>query len=54
MLFYDEAEADRMFAEAGFEEITHRTMGPSYSPEIAITTVARVPAEGEVETELAA
>jgi demethylmenaquinone methyltransferase/2-methoxy-6-polyprenyl-1,4-benzoquinol methylase len=43
MLFYDTSEADRMFAAAGFEEVTHRTMGPSYSPEIAITTVARVP-----------
>jgi ubiquinone/menaquinone biosynthesis C-methylase UbiE len=45
MLFYDEAEADRMFAEAGYEEFRHVTMGPSYSPEIAITTVAEVPAE---------
>ena len=44
MLFYDEAEADRMFAEAGYEEFRHVTMGPSYSPEIAITTVAEVPA----------
>ena len=55
MLFYDESEADRMFAAAGFEEVTHRTMGPSYSPKIAITTVARVPAEEErTEAELAA
>jgi demethylmenaquinone methyltransferase/2-methoxy-6-polyprenyl-1,4-benzoquinol methylase len=43
MLFYDEAEADRMFADAGFEDVEHVTMGPSYNPEIAITTVARVP-----------
>lgn len=42
MLFYDEEEADRMFAEAGFEEVDHRLMGPSYDPDIAITTVARV------------
>lgn len=43
MLFYDEAEADRMFSEAGFEEFHHRLMGPSYNPEIAITTRAVVP-----------
>jgi ubiquinone/menaquinone biosynthesis C-methylase UbiE len=50
MLFYDEAEADRMFAEAGYEEFRHVTMGPDYNPEIAITTVARVPGgEGPAE-----
>jgi len=43
MLFYDESEAQRMFNDAGFERIEHRTMGPSYSPEVAITTVARDP-----------
>ncbi|MFB6301017.1 MAG: methyltransferase domain-containing protein, partial [Halobacteriales archaeon] len=43
MLFYDEQEADRMFREAGFEEIEHRLMGPSYNPEIAITTLAKAP-----------
>ena len=43
MLFYDETEADRMFAEAGFDDVTHVTMGPTYNPEIAITTLARVP-----------
>ena len=43
MLFYDEDEADRMFEEAGFEAIRHRTMGPSYDPDVAIVTVARVP-----------
>ena len=43
MLFYDADEADRMFAEAGYEEFRHVTMGPSYSPEVAITTVAEVP-----------
>ncbi|WP_435067523.1 methyltransferase domain-containing protein [Haloplanus sp. C73] len=43
MLFYDEAEADRMFAEAGFDDVRHVTMGPSYNPDIAITTLARVP-----------
>ena len=43
MLFYDEAEADRMFHDAGFEMVEHRTMGPSYSPDVAITSVARVP-----------
>ena len=44
MLFYDEAEADRMFEAAGFEAFEHVLMGPSYAPEIAITTVATVPA----------
>ena len=43
MLFYDESEADRMFRDAGFTEFEHHTMGPSYNPEIAITTVAQVP-----------
>ncbi len=43
MLFYDEYEADRMFKTAGFEEVRHAFMGPSYSPEVAITTVARAP-----------
>jgi len=43
MLFYGADEADRMFEEAGYEEFRHVTMGPSYSPEVAITTVADVP-----------
>jgi len=43
MLFYGADEADRMFEEAGYEEFRHVTMGPSYSPEVAITTVAEVP-----------
>ena len=47
MLFYDEEEADRMFEAAGFEEFDHHFQGPSYNPEIAITTVATVP---EAET----
>ncbi|WP_459193699.1 methyltransferase domain-containing protein [Halosimplex sp. J119] len=42
MLFYGADEADRMFRQAGFEEFRHVTMGPSYSPEVAITTVAEV------------
>ncbi len=45
MLFYDEAEADRMFNEAGLEDVRHRLMGPSYDPDVAITTVARAPGE---------
>ncbi|MFC6837182.1 methyltransferase domain-containing protein [Halomarina ordinaria] len=55
MLFYDEAEADRMFREAGYDEFEHHFMGPTYSPDIAITTVARVPgaAPEAVETESA-
>jgi len=44
MLFYDAEDADRMFAEAGFDDVEHVTMGPGYNPEIAITTLARVPA----------
>jgi len=43
MLFYDESEADRMFEAAGFVDIEHRTMGPSYDPDIAITTLAYAP-----------
>ncbi len=43
MLFYDEAEADRMFEGAGFEAFEHLLIGPSYRPEIAIVTVATVP-----------
>ena len=43
MLFYDESEADRMFRDAGFTEFEHHMMGPSYNPDIAITTVAQVP-----------
>jgi ubiquinone/menaquinone biosynthesis C-methylase UbiE len=50
MLFYDEAEADRMFAQAGYEEFRHVTMGPDYNPEIAITTLARVPGGDEDAT----
>ncbi|MFB6282098.1 MAG: methyltransferase domain-containing protein [Haloferacaceae archaeon] len=53
MLFYDEAEADRMFREAGFESFRHVTMGPSYNPDIAITTVADVPVERSGEAERA-
>ncbi|MFC7213750.1 methyltransferase domain-containing protein [Saliphagus sp. GCM10025334] len=45
MLFYDEYEADRMFKEAGFEEVKHLFQGPSYEPEVAITTIARAPEE---------
>jgi demethylmenaquinone methyltransferase/2-methoxy-6-polyprenyl-1,4-benzoquinol methylase len=43
MLFYDAKEADRMFEEAGFESVEHRLMGPSYDPDVAITTAARAP-----------
>jgi demethylmenaquinone methyltransferase/2-methoxy-6-polyprenyl-1,4-benzoquinol methylase len=43
MLFYGVDEADRMFREAGYEHFEHYFMGPSYNPEIAITTVAHVP-----------
>ncbi|MCU4740945.1 methyltransferase domain-containing protein [Halobacteria archaeon AArc-m2/3/4] len=43
MLFYDEYEADRMFKTAGFEDVKHTFMGPSYSPDVAITTIGRAP-----------
>ncbi|MEY7848985.1 methyltransferase domain-containing protein [Natrarchaeobius sp. A-rgal3] len=43
MLFYDEYEADRMFKGAGFEEVKHAFMGPSYDPDVAITTIGRAP-----------
>ncbi|WP_049900625.1 methyltransferase domain-containing protein [Natrinema sp. J7-1] len=43
MLFYDEYEADRMFKAAGFEDVKHAFMGPSYDPEVAITTIGRAP-----------
>jgi len=43
MLFYGEDEADRMFAEAGYEEWDHYIMGPDRNPDVAITTVAQVP-----------
>jgi len=46
MLFYDEYEADRMFKTAGFEDVRHLFQGPSYNPDVAITTVARAPETG--------
>jgi demethylmenaquinone methyltransferase/2-methoxy-6-polyprenyl-1,4-benzoquinol methylase len=54
MLFYDEAEADRMFHEAGFEDVTHRVMGPPYDPDIAITTLAQVPEDDDASGDVAA
>jgi demethylmenaquinone methyltransferase/2-methoxy-6-polyprenyl-1,4-benzoquinol methylase len=43
MLFYDESEADTMFAEAGFEEFEHRIQQRAPGTPRAITTIARVP-----------
>lgn len=43
MLFYDEEEADRMFAEAGFETFEHHIQQASQNSPRAITTVATVP-----------
>ncbi|MFW5963508.1 MAG: methyltransferase domain-containing protein [Natronomonas sp.] len=51
MLFYDEAEADRMFAEAGFEEFEHHIQQRAPGTPRAITTVAYVPGEDTPETE---
>ena len=46
MLFYDEAEADRMFAEAGFQAFEHRIQQRAPGTPRAITTIARVPKSG--------
>ncbi len=43
MLFYDEEEADRMFAEAGFESFEHHIQQASPNSPRAITTIADVP-----------
>ncbi|MFB6136494.1 MAG: methyltransferase domain-containing protein [Halobacteriaceae archaeon] len=45
MLFYDEVEADRMFVDAGYGDVSHRTMGPRYWPDAAIVTTARNPVD---------
>jgi demethylmenaquinone methyltransferase/2-methoxy-6-polyprenyl-1,4-benzoquinol methylase len=43
MLFYDEGEADRMFREAGFEEVTHRVLRAQPGRPGAIVTLACTP-----------
>ena len=43
MLFYDEAEADRMFAEAGYPDFEHHIQQARPGSPRAITTVATVP-----------
>jgi len=43
MLFYGEEEADRMFAEAGFETFEHRIQQATPRSPPAITTRADVP-----------
>jgi demethylmenaquinone methyltransferase/2-methoxy-6-polyprenyl-1,4-benzoquinol methylase len=45
MLFYDESEADRMFAEAGFEDVEHHIQQARPGSPRAITTIARAPEE---------
>jgi len=45
MLFYDEEEADRMFADAGFETFEHHIQQASEKSPRAITTIAAVPGE---------
>jgi demethylmenaquinone methyltransferase/2-methoxy-6-polyprenyl-1,4-benzoquinol methylase len=45
MLFYDENEADRMFAEAGFEDVEHHIQQARPGSPRAITTIARAPEE---------
>jgi ubiquinone/menaquinone biosynthesis C-methylase UbiE len=54
MLFYDEDEADRMFAEAGFEEFEHHIQQRAPGTPRAITTVARVPDDTDETSEEAA
>jgi demethylmenaquinone methyltransferase/2-methoxy-6-polyprenyl-1,4-benzoquinol methylase len=51
MLFYDEQEADRMFAAAGFAEFEHHIQQARPGSPRAITTLARVPAEPGSELE---
>ncbi|MFB6129465.1 MAG: methyltransferase domain-containing protein [Salinigranum sp.] len=43
MLFYDEEEADRMFADAGFDEFHHRILQRHPGSPRAIATAARAP-----------
>ena len=43
MLFYDEDEADRMFAEAGFVEVEHHIQQAYPASPRAITTIAHAP-----------
>ncbi len=43
MLFYDEEEADRMFAEAGFVDVEHHVMQAKPGSPRAIVTLARAP-----------
>jgi len=45
MLFYDEAEADRMFDEAGFVDVEHHVQQARPGSPRAITTIARAPEE---------
>ena len=45
MLFYDEAEADRMFRKAGFEQFGHTIQQAKPNSPRAITTVAHIPEE---------
>jgi demethylmenaquinone methyltransferase/2-methoxy-6-polyprenyl-1,4-benzoquinol methylase len=47
MLFYDEAEADRMFAAAGFGTFEHHIQQRAPGTPRAITTVAHVPDDGD-------
>ena len=53
MLFYDEAEADRMFSAAGFETFDHHIQQRKPGTPRAITTVAQVTEDGD-ESESAA
>ena len=45
MLFYDEAEGDRMFEAAGYDSFEHHIQQATPRSPRAITTVARVPEE---------
>ncbi|MFB6311220.1 MAG: methyltransferase domain-containing protein [Salinirussus sp.] len=50
MLFYDEEEADRMFAAAGFTEVSHIVQQAHPGSPRAITTIARIPDDHETES----
>ncbi|GAA0648467.1 methyltransferase domain-containing protein [Salarchaeum japonicum] len=46
MLFYDEAEADRMFRDAGFVDVEHRVLQAEPNRPRAIVSFGRVPDDG--------
>ena len=51
MLFYDEAEGDRMFSAAGFTEFEHHIQQATPGSPKAITTIATVPGDSAVDAD---